>query len=82
MKRFIQGEHRGQSTLLPESLDDNVADSYNAVATQYGTEHLDCTFCARKFVDEQKVQSTGKAGRADTALNLINKLYGIVRDLK
>ncbi|MFG7983746.1 hypothetical protein, partial [Pseudomonas syringae] len=22
MKRFIQGEHRGQSTLLPESLDD------------------------------------------------------------
>lgn len=27
MKRFIQGEHRGQSTLLPESLDDYVADS-------------------------------------------------------
>ncbi|WP_224786716.1 hypothetical protein, partial [Pseudomonas aeruginosa] len=25
MKRFIQGEHRGQSTLLPESLDDYVA---------------------------------------------------------
>ncbi|KKM07368.1 MULTISPECIES: hypothetical protein, partial [Pseudomonas] len=24
MKRFIQGEHRGQSTLLPESLDDYV----------------------------------------------------------
>ncbi len=27
MKRFIQGEHRGQSTLLPESLDDYVADT-------------------------------------------------------
>ena len=25
MKRFIQGEHRGQSTLLPESLDDYIA---------------------------------------------------------
>ncbi|WP_446937393.1 hypothetical protein, partial [Pseudomonas aeruginosa] len=25
MKRFIQGEHRGQSSLLPESLDDYVA---------------------------------------------------------
>ncbi|POA31769.1 MULTISPECIES: IS1182 family transposase [unclassified Pseudomonas] len=30
MKRFIQGEHRGQSTLLPESLDDYVSDT-NAV---------------------------------------------------
>lgn len=27
MKRFIQGEHRGQSALLPESLDDYVADT-------------------------------------------------------
>ena len=27
MKRFIQGEHRGQSTLLPERLDDYVSDS-------------------------------------------------------
>ncbi|PQP00716.1 IS5/IS1182 family transposase [Pseudomonas frederiksbergensis] len=27
MKRFIQGEHRGQSTLLPDSLDDYVNDS-------------------------------------------------------
>jgi len=26
MKRFIQGEHRGQGTLLPESLDDYVSD--------------------------------------------------------
>ncbi len=27
MIRFIQGEHRGQSTLLPESLDDYVSDT-------------------------------------------------------
>jgi hypothetical protein len=27
MKRFIQGDHRGQSALLPESLDDYVADT-------------------------------------------------------
>ncbi|AZF38397.1 Mobile element protein [Pseudomonas sp. R4-39-08] len=27
MKRFIQGDHRGQSTLLPESLDDYVGDT-------------------------------------------------------
>lgn len=27
MKRFIQGKHRGQSTVLPESLDDYVTDT-------------------------------------------------------
>jgi hypothetical protein len=35
----------------------------------------------RKFVDAQKVQPKGKTGRADIALNLINKLYGIERDI-
>ncbi len=30
MKRLIQGEHRGQSTLLPESLDDYVSDTHQA----------------------------------------------------
>lgn len=33
-------------------------------------------------MDAQKVQPKGKTGRADIALNLINKLYGIERDLK
>jgi hypothetical protein len=28
------------------------------------------------------VQPKGKTGRADIALNLINKLYGVERDLK
>ena len=36
----------------------------------------------RKFVDAQKVQPKGKTGRADVALTMINKLYGIERDLK
>ncbi|GEM_PF-5673681 len=27
MKRFIQSDHRGQSTLLPESFDDYVIDT-------------------------------------------------------
>jgi len=36
----------------------------------------------RKFVEAQKVQPKGKTGRADIALTLINKLYGIERELK
>lgn len=31
----------------------------------------------RKFVDAQNVQPKGKAGRADIALKMIGKLYGI-----
>ncbi|WP_370295436.1 IS66 family transposase [Pseudomonas benzenivorans] len=46
-------------------------------------ERLGCwAHARRKFVDAQKVQPKGKTGRADMALNLINKLYGIERDLK
>jgi hypothetical protein len=56
---------------------------YNAVAAQEGIERLACwAHARRKFVDAQKVQPKGKTGRADMALNLINKLYGIERDLK
>jgi transposase len=32
--------------------------------------------------DAQKVQPKGKVGRADAALAMINKLYGIERDLR
>lgn len=57
--------------------------SYNAVAAQVGVERLGCwAHARRKFVEAQKVQPKGKIGRADMALNLINKLYGIERDLK
>jgi hypothetical protein len=56
---------------------------YNALALQPGVERLACMAHARrKFVDAQKVQPEGKTGRADIALTMINKLYGIERDLK
>jgi len=57
--------------------------SYNAVAAQAGVERLGCwAHARRKFVEAQKVQPKGKTGRADMALNLINKLYGIERDTR
>jgi transposase len=56
---------------------------YNALGTQPGIERLGCwAHARRKFVEEQKVQPKGKTGRADIALNLINKRYGIERNLK
>ncbi|MNJ18580.1 Transposase IS66 family protein [compost metagenome] len=56
---------------------------YNALAAQSGVEWLGCwAHARRKFVEAQMVQPKGKTGRADIALNLINKLYGIERDLK
>lgn len=56
---------------------------YNAVAAQDGIERLACwAHARRKFIEAQKVQPKGKTGRADMALNLINKQYGIERDLK
>ncbi len=56
---------------------------YNAVAAQSGVERLACwAHARRKFIEAQKVQPKGKTGRADVALNLINKLYGIERDAK
>lgn len=56
---------------------------YSALGAQSGVERLGCwAHARRKFVEAQKVQPKGKTGRADIALNLINKLYGIERDLK
>ena len=56
---------------------------YNALAAQPGVERLACmAHVRRKFVDAQKVQPKGKTGRADVALTMINKLYGIERGLK
>ncbi len=55
---------------------------YNALGAQAGVERLGCwAHARRKFVEAQKVQPKGKTGRADIALNLINKLYGVERDL-
>jgi hypothetical protein len=56
---------------------------YNALALQSGVERLACMAHARrKFLGAQKVQPKGKTGRADIALTMINKLYGIERELK
>lgn len=56
---------------------------YNALALQPDVERLACMAHARrKFVDAQKVQPKGKTGRAGIALTMINKLYGIERELK
>lgn len=56
---------------------------YNALGAQAAVERLGCwAHARRKFVEAQKVQPKGKTGRADVALNLINKLYDIERDLK
>ncbi|TBN43371.1 IS66 family transposase [Pseudomonas sp. BGI-2] len=56
---------------------------YNALSAQPGIERLACmAHVRRKFVDAQKVQPKGKTGRADAALTMINKLYGIERVLK
>ena len=56
---------------------------YNAIAAQDGVERLGCwAHARRKFIDAQKAQPKGKTGRADMALSLINKLYGIERDCK
>ena len=51
---------------------------YNALGAQDGVERLGCwAHARRKFVEAQKVQPKGKTGRADIALKLISKLYGI-----
>ena len=53
------------------------------MSAQEGIERLaGWAHARRKFVEALKVQPKGKTGRADMALNLTNKLYGIERDLK
>ncbi|WP_028237170.1 hypothetical protein, partial [Pseudomonas brassicacearum] len=41
MKRFIQGEHRDQTTLLPESLDDYVSDTNPVRVVDVFVDELD-----------------------------------------
>lgn len=41
MKRFIQGEHRGQNTLFPESLDDYVSDINPVCVVDVFVDELD-----------------------------------------
>jgi hypothetical protein len=56
-------------------------EGYNPLALQPGVERLACMAHARsKFVDAQEVLPKVKTGRADIALTMINKLYGIERN--
>ena len=56
-------------------------DGYNALAKTEGIEHLCCwAHVRRRFVEAVQVQPQGTRGRADEAVALIGKLYGIERD--
>jgi transposase len=61
---------------------------YNAVCADNGTSQLGCwAHARRKFIEAQKAIKTPKGqkaknGKADVALNLIGKLYGIERTIK
>lgn len=56
---------------------------YAKLAKAEGVEHLVCfAHVRRRFVEAVRVQPNGKRGRADEAVALIGKLYGIERDHK
>ena len=58
-------------------------DGYNALAKAEGIEHLAClAHSRRRFVEATRVQPKGKRGRADEAIELIGRLYGIEREYK
>ena len=53
---------------------------YAKLAGAEGVEHLVCfAHVRRRFVEAVRVQPKGKRGRADEAVDLIGKLYGIER---
>jgi transposase len=56
---------------------------YNDIERTQGIERLACwAHVRRRFVDAARVQPKGKRGKADEAVALIGKLYGIERELK
>lgn len=56
---------------------------YNALARTPGVEQLACwAHVRRRFVDALRVQPKGKRGKADEAVALIGKLYGLEREHK
>jgi len=58
-------------------------EGYNAVVAQPGITHLCCwTHARRKFNEARLVQPKGKTGKADVALALIGRLYGVEHDSK
>ena len=58
-------------------------DGYNPLIRTGGILHLACwAHVRRRFVDAARVQPKGRRGKADEAVALIGKLYGIERDHK
>lgn len=58
-------------------------DGYNAAVRVGGIEHLICAAHARrKFVEAKRVQTKGKRGRADQAIEYFARLYRIERECK
>ena len=58
-------------------------DGYQPACEQYRIQRLGCwAHARRKFVDVQKAQPKGKAGKADQAIALIQKLYRIEAQTK
>lgn len=63
-----------------------VSDGYEGYALavrQHGLGHAGCwAHARRKFVEAKKLQPKGKAGRADKAIALIAKLYGVEKQAR
>ncbi len=58
-------------------------DGYNALERTEGIERLACwAHVRRRFIEAVRVQPKGKRGKADEAVALIGKLYGIEREHK
>lgn len=58
-------------------------EGYDAACRESGILRLGCwAHARRRFVEAQRLQPKGKTGKADQALALINRLYGIERGLK
>ena len=58
-------------------------EGYAEVVRKNGIAHAGCwAHARRKFVEAQKVQPTGKTGKADWALNQIRKLYAVEKQVK
>ena len=56
---------------------------YNEIERTQGIERLACwAHVRRRFVDAVRVQPKGKRGKADEAVAMIGKLYGIEREFK
>ena len=54
---------------------------YNDIERTQGIERLACwAHVRRRFVDAVRVQPKGKRGKANEAVALIGKLYGIERE--